>query len=119
MLPNFDIMLGKLDEALQSGDEKQIIGRQQMLTDRSHRAVLCAMLATETLSTLESAEALDLVGAMIGPVYANAIAWQAVNGLALGSLLERHVAANAIILDRLSPRCAQRSGDDVRREFFA
>jgi hypothetical protein len=77
MLPNFHVVLGKLDEALQSGDDRQIIGRQQMLTDLSRRAVLCAMLATETLSTLKSAEALDLVGMVIGPVYANAIAWQA------------------------------------------
>ena len=114
MLPNFDVMLGKLGEALQSGDDEQIIGRQQMLTDLSRRAVLCAMLATETLSTLKSAEALDLVGVAIGPVYANAIAWQALNGLALDGLLERHAAANAIILARLAPRCARHSGDSAQ-----
>jgi hypothetical protein len=114
MLPDFEVMLGKLDEALQSGDEMQIIGRQQMLTDLSRRAVLCAMLATETLSTLKSAEAFDLVGATIGPVHANAIAWQALNGLAVDSLLERHAAANAIILARLAPKCAQRSGDSAQ-----
>jgi len=115
MLPNAEVMQRKLDEALQSGDEEQIIGWQYMLTDLSRRGVLCAMLATETLSTLKSDEAFDLVGASIGPVYATAIAWQAWNGLALDSLLERHVAANALILDRLGRRCAQHSGDSAQR----
>jgi hypothetical protein len=67
MLPDSEVMQRKLDEALRSGDQMQIIGRQQLLTDRSRRAVLCAMLATETLATLESADAIGLVGATIGP----------------------------------------------------
>jgi hypothetical protein len=115
MLLDAEVMRGKLDEALRSGDEMRIIGRQQMLTDLSRRAVLCATLTTETLSILKSDEEFDLVGALIGPVYANAIAWQALDGLALDSLLERHVAANALIVDRLAPRCARRSGDSAQR----
>jgi len=114
LLPDSDVMLLKRDEALRSGDEKRIIMWQHMLTGRSQHAVQCAMLATATLTTLRGEEAIDLVGTMIGPVYADAMARQALSGLALDSLLERHAAANEIVLTRLAPRCARRSRDSAQ-----